>query len=102
MSTNSAFIEKTRYRSGGSTESFPTRLGWWERTIYQPSRDDVEYVIEDRYSLRPDLLAYDVYGSPQYMWLILQYNNILDINLEFISGKTISLPTPTRVKIEMT
>lgn len=102
MSTNSLFNEKSRYRSGGYTELFPNRLGWWERTVYQTSRDDVDYVIEPKYNIRPDLLAYDVYGSPRYMWLILQYNNILDVNTEFVSGKTISLPTPTRVKIEMT
>lgn len=102
MSSSSLDNKKSRYVAGGITEKFLTRLGWWERFIYTKSRDDVQYVIEPKYHLRPDLLAYELYGSPAYMWLILQYNNILDINTEFVQGKTITLPTPQRVKTELT
>ena len=102
MKPNSINVPKSRYSSGGSTDVYSTRLGWWERHVYQPSREDVEYTIEQKYHIRPDLLAYDVYGSPVYMWLVLQYNNILDINTEFIVGAKVLLPTPQRVKLEMT
>ena len=102
MKPNSLNVDKSRYSTGGKTDSFSTRLGWWERYVYTKNRDDVTYTIEQKYNVRPDLLAYEVYGSPSYMWLILQYNNILDVNVEFVVGKKILLPTPQRVKVELT
>lgn len=101
MANNSSIRKKTRYTSGGTTEVFPTRLGWWERYVFERQRDDIEYTLETKYDKRPDLLSYDVYGTPNYMWTILQFNNILDINMEFVTGKTIMLPTPTRVQTEL-
>ena len=102
MTTSSLDIKTTRYVNGGATTQYPTRLGWWERYNFPISRDDVAYTIEPQYHLRPDLLSYRIYGTPAYMWLILQYNNILDINTEFVQGSIIALPTPTRVKTELT
>jgi hypothetical protein len=94
--------KKSRYVKGGTTDIYATRLGWWDRYVFSPSRTDVTYTIEQKYHLRPDLLSYTLYGSPVYTWVILQYNNILDINTEFVVGKVITLPTPIRVKTEMT
>lgn len=102
MSTNSTQNSRSRYQSGGYTDRYAKRLGWWERVIFTPHREDVEYTIESRYNIRPDLLAYDVYGSPRFTWAILQFNNILDINTEFVTGRIIKLPTPQRMKTELT
>jgi hypothetical protein len=101
MSTNSTKNLKSRYVRGGITEQFPTRLGWWERIVFTQSKDDILLTINSKYHLRPDLLAFDAYGSPSYMWIILQYNNILDINTEFVEGMNIVIPTPTRVNTEI-
>ena len=87
----------SRYASGGDTTSFSNRLGWWERNVYPSDDSDIEYVIPLKYDKRPDLLARDVYGKSTFMWIVLQYNTITDINEEFISGKTITLPDPSRV-----
>lgn len=86
-----------RYVQGGSVDRFPDRLGWWERRILPSSIDDVEIVIPPKYSKRPDLLTAEVYGRATLMWIILQYNNIVDINTEFVEGKTIRVPTAKRV-----
>ena len=102
MARNSINNANSRYSKGGVTETYPTRLGWWERFIFPTSTSDVDYTIESKYSKRPDLLSYDVYGTPSYMWVILQYNNILDINTEFVEGASIVLPAPQRVKMEFT
>ena len=99
--TSSLDNSHSRYVKGGITDVYPNRLGWWERFIFAQQSDDVQYVIEQKYNIRPDSLAYDVYGSPVYMWVILQYNNIIDVNVEFVTGVTILLPTPSRVKSEM-
>ena len=29
---------------------------------------------------RPDLVAYDIYGDPQYWWLLMEYNGWIDWN----------------------
>ena len=36
--------------------------------------DDFRYVIENQYRHRPDLLAYDVYGSAKLWWVFVQRN----------------------------
>ena len=36
--------------------------------------DDVLYVIEAQYTHRPDLLAYDLYGTPKLWWVFAQRN----------------------------
>jgi hypothetical protein len=49
------------------------------------------------YDRRPDLLAYDVYGRADFEWVILQYNNIVDVNEEFVTGATIIMPNRMRI-----
>lgn len=90
-------MPKSRYVLGGKTESIPTRVGWWERKPIPTSDSDVEIVIGKKYARRPDLIAYDFYGSASLMWVVLQFNNIIDINTELVEGSTISLPTKVRL-----
>lgn len=91
-----------RYVQGGRVESFAKRLGWWERKLLPRHASDASFVLEAKYHKRPDLLAYDVYGTAKLMWLVLQYNNIVDINIEFVEGQTVVLPTKSRVFTELT
>jgi hypothetical protein len=86
-----------RYVFGGVVEQKGTRLGWWERKPMPKSHSDVPYTISKQHAGRPDLLAYDVYGRANLMWVILQYNSITDINLEFVEGTEILLPTVQRL-----
>lgn len=91
-----------RYVQGGRVESLPKRIGWWERKVLPRHPSDATFIITPKYHKRPDLIAYDLYGSPRLTWLVLQYNNILDINVEFVEGQTITLPTKIRVYSELT
>ena len=90
----------SRYVQGGTTDMYPNRAGWWERRKFTKHDSDVEFTITDNYDKRPHKLAYDIYGRDDYFFIILQYNNILDINEEFVAGKIILLPTPNRVMME--
>jgi hypothetical protein len=90
----------SRYVQGGNTDVFPTRLGWWDRKVFTISDDDLILQIDAIYHQRPDRLAYDLYGKATYVWLVLQYNNILDVTTEFVQGKILYLPTPQRVLFE--
>lgn len=97
MPINSVDQKKSRYVQGGDTDRLSNRLGWWERITLPSHPTDFSFLITARYHQRPDLVAKDVYGSANLMWLVLQYLNIVDINTEFVSGKTILIPTTERV-----
>ncbi len=100
MSIRSTNHRTSRYVQGGTTTQFPDRLGWWERRKFTKSATDVPVVIEAKYALRPDLMAYDLYGRASYDWVILQFNSIVDINAEFVEGAVITVPLPSRVHQE--
>lgn len=97
-STNSRY---TRYTQGGRTDRYPDRLGWWERRLIYRDPSDIVFSISSDFAKRPDLVSSIYYNSPRYMWVILQYNNIVDINLEFVAGRIISFPTYQRLLLEI-
>lgn len=92
-----------RYVQGGNTDEFPNKLGWWERfdLTYTQNDDIVIKKLPKTYENRPDLLAYDVYGRSEYEWIILQYNNIVDIQEEFVTGVSLILPSKLRADIDI-
>lgn len=72
-------------------------LGWWEKNEFPTNQnDDVNFVITSEYECRPDKISYYMYGREDLMWLVLQYNNIIDINEELVAGKTLVLPSYQR------
>lgn len=56
--------------------------------------DDFRYVLEPQYTHRPDLLAYDLYGTSRLWWVFIQRNldRIQDPIFDFIPGLEIYLP----------
>ena len=56
--------------------------------------DDFVYIIEPQYTHRPDLLAYDLYGTPRLWWVFIQRNlDVLqDPIFDFIPGVEIYIP----------
>lgn len=89
----------TRYVQGGNTTVYKKRLGWWERftDIEKPHVTDIEVTITSEYLNRPDLIAFDYYGNTNLLWIILQYNDIVDIKEELTTGAIITIPTKDRV-----
>lgn len=92
-------LVNSRYVQGGTTEQFSNRLGFWERKIFPRDVTDRLITLEAKYHRRPDLLAYDLYKDSRLMWFILQYNTIVDIDVEFVAGKTLLVPTPYRLRV---
>jgi hypothetical protein len=68
------------------------------RTI-TAEQDDQNYKIERTYAFRPDLLAYDLYGTPRLWWVFAQRNPdvIEDPIYDFKPGVTIQLPKKENV-----
>ena len=56
--------------------------------------DDLKYEIDHVYNNRPDLLAYDLYGSAGLWWVFAQRNpdTLIDPVFDFITGIQIYLP----------
>lgn len=101
MASRSVDNKDSRYVWGGTSYMHSNRAGWWERRILAKSSSDIKLTITPEYERRPDLLAFDLYGNSRYMTLILQYNNIIDYTVEFVTDAELTLPTPTRVLLEI-
>lgn len=72
------------------------------RTI-TAEQDDVSYTIDRIYAYRPDLLAYDLYGTPRLWWVFAQRNpnSIEDPIYDFSPGKIIQLPKLSNLKNDL-
>lgn len=93
----------SRYLQGGSSEIVGDKIAWWERKdIPKQPIDDIRIVLDMLYAGRPDLIAEDYYGTTELEWLVLQYNDIIDINEEFVYGKAITIPSNARVRNSIT
>jgi len=62
--------------------------------------DDFLYTIENQYKHRPDLLAYDLYGSPKLWWVFVQRNMdvIKDPIFDFEPGTKIYIPKKSNLE----
>jgi len=99
---NSALKKNTRMTQGGDVELKEKRLGWWERYDFSKKHtDDITFVVEAKHQQRADKISAEVYGRDDLEWIILQYNNIVDINEEIIAGAVLRLPSVNRVKFEI-
>lgn len=56
--------------------------------------DDIVFTITSAYNLRPDNLAYDLYGDPGLWWVFMSRNKntLVDPIWDFTTGTTIFLP----------
>jgi len=62
--------------------------------------DDYLYTIDPQYSYRPDLLAYDLYNTPNLWWVFTQRNlDVLkDPIFDFVAGTQIYIPKVNSLK----
>ena len=65
--------------------------------------DDRSYTIERTYAYRPDLLAFDLYGTPRLWWVFAQRNpdEIEDPIYDFKPGVTIQLRKAANVSSDL-
>ena len=98
---NSANNHKSRYTQGGVVDRYPARLGWWERRTIPQDDTDITITITPSEDRRPDLISYHMYGQTALMWIVLQFNNIVDIETELTAGMEIRLPSQRRVMLDI-
>ena len=82
-----------------STPENEVNLDILVRRNFTIEADDQSYTIERTYAYRPDLLAYDLYGTPRLWWVFAQRNpnEIEDPIYDFKPGVTIKLPKKDNV-----
>jgi len=66
--------------------------------IEDPS--DESYIITSEYNMRPDLLAYKLYGNSRYWWLFSMRNKdtLIDPIQDFKTGTAIRIPKLNNVR----
>lgn len=71
-----------------------TYLDIWKPRTIPAEPDDYDYLIQPQYNYRPDLLAYDLYGTTKLWWVFMQRNVdiIYDPIYDFRAGIIIKLP----------
>lgn len=86
-----------RYVLGGTSEVSARALEWWDRRRVAKDVSDLVYALEEQYVGKLWLLANTIYGDPELEWVILEYNDILDPEIELVKGMRLLLPTPEKV-----
>ncbi len=91
----------SRYTQGGEVDVYPTRVGWWEKRKIEQDDTDIVIEIQPHEEKRPDLIAYNAYKRENLGWVVLQFNNIVDIETELLVGKEIRLPSIRRLTLDV-
>ena len=69
-------------------------LGFLQKRPIPINAEDILYEITSQYIYRPDLLAFDLYGTPKLWWVFTQRNMEVLKNpvFDFLPGTSIYLP----------
>lgn len=70
-------------------------LDIYQSILIPDHSEDVTYVIDKQYEYRPDLIAYDIYNTPNLWWVfaVRNPNTIKDPIYDFLAGATIKIPS---------
>jgi hypothetical protein len=90
MATNSKYTSK--YLETPIKDFY---LDIWAPIEIESTPSDPLIEITPKYNERPDLLAFDLYGTPNLWWVFAIRNpdNIIDPITDFVSGTLIFTPT---------
>lgn len=83
-----------------ATPQSANRIGRYVHRSIPASSDDQTIVIDPKHNHRPDLLAYELYGSPSYWWVFCSRNIgiIRDPIWDFVAGTEITVPSNKHLK----
>lgn len=77
-----------------NTETYSDYLSFLRVRTVSAEPDDFFYKIEPQYMYRPDLLSFDLYGTPKLWWVFMQRNIdvMQDPIFDFKPGLSIYIP----------
>lgn len=72
-------------------------LGYWAPPSLAPDPNDVLIQLTSRYERRPDLLSFDLYGTPNLWWTFAMVNpdTLRDPINDMVTGLQIYVPSKT-------
>lgn len=75
-------------------------LDLWQDISIPKSSNDLEITIEPKYHQRPDLLSFELYGTPKLWWVFMQRNVdvLFDPIYDFNAGTKIFAPTRDQIE----
>lgn len=76
-------------------------LDLWNKPDVPVSVDDERLVISNEVERRPDLLAYDLYGTPNLWWVFAIRNPdiLIDPIEDFVAGTEIFVPSAENLRV---
>lgn len=82
------------------TPQTSTYLGIWVPPSVGPSITDVLIEVDHKYTNRPDLLSYDLYGTSRLWWVFSMVNpdQFSDPIYDLVAGMQIYVPSSTTVQ----
>lgn len=100
MATNQKTVKYRKSSPWAATKQNKLYLELMQIRPVPGQSDDFQYVIENQYRHRPDLLAYDLYGDPKLWWVFVQRNMdvIKDPIYDFEPGVTIFIPKKSNLQ----
>ena len=83
------------YNTTDQVTNYVSYLDFWKGKYILPRATDTLLQLDDSYTHRPDLLAYNLYGSTQLFWVFMLRNpNVIkDPIWDFVGGIQIYVPT---------
>lgn len=90
-----AVYNKNSFLKDAQNMSFYTGLNYMNLPAVESSVNDQKFLITKKYANRPDLLAFDKFGSPELWWVLVLSNPeiIKDPIQDFKEGTIIRLVT---------
>lgn len=89
------YDSRSPYSRTAQTTKYVDYLDFWQYASIPPNSSDLLISLDAKYKNRPDLLAYDLYGTPQLWWVfsVRNPNTIKDPIFDFKTGILIYAPT---------
>ena len=82
---------------GGTAELDGNFVGYWTKlNLPRDPVTDQKFTITKDFEFRADKISYVLYGTDYYQWLVLEYNNIVDIIEELAVGNVLIVPSYNR------
>lgn len=87
-----------------SPYAFTPQTSWYlEKIIFRtisPDANDTLMALSSHHTNRPDILSYELYGTPNYWWVFCVRNAFLrsDPIWGFVSGITIVVPSAKHIQ----
>ena len=91
MATQSKYRSDSFYANTSIRDFY---LDLWDHNVNLSDSKDTKMIIPTKYHKRPDLMAYDIYKSPNYWWIFALKNKdkLIDPVEDFVAGLEIIVP----------